>query len=245
MIKQLITDFFQEIETREFKSNKNSKTDFWVNELQKVDYNDENYIGKRKAERYYKKYVEEKDNVSVKIPNEYQRNFIANYLGYETFRDYETKNTSENNSKTEIHSEVKPITKKTYTYTPIKNNRKKQIYLISGLLFLSSIFIKYLYFNQTNNNFIKWNNNRFENALSTDENVIDNSIYKIDIENFQKVDLDTSYTFFTKGVANYWYGKNTKNVREFFSARGIHPETTKELKPITREILNLEGLLNE
>ena len=60
MIKELITDFFNEIEKRELKKNKNAKATFWVDELQKVGFNDKNYIGIKKATRLYEKYVEDK-----------------------------------------------------------------------------------------------------------------------------------------------------------------------------------------
>lgn len=33
MIKELVTDFFNEIERRELKKNKNAKATFWVEEL--------------------------------------------------------------------------------------------------------------------------------------------------------------------------------------------------------------------
>ncbi|WGH76365.1 hypothetical protein P8625_04155 [Tenacibaculum tangerinum] len=47
--------------------------------------------------------------------------------------------------------------------------------------------------------------------------------------------------FFTDGKPNYWYGSNAKGEREFFTARGVHPETLRELKPITEHILEKEG----
>ena len=64
MIKKLITDFFNAIEERELKKNKNAKATFWVEDLQEVGYNDKNYIGVKKATRLYEKYIEEKKNIS-------------------------------------------------------------------------------------------------------------------------------------------------------------------------------------
>ena len=66
MIKELVTDFFKEIEKRERKKNKNAKATFWVEELQKVGYHDKNYIGIKKATRVYEKYVEDKKNGKCK-----------------------------------------------------------------------------------------------------------------------------------------------------------------------------------
>jgi hypothetical protein len=91
MIKGLIIDFFNEIEKRELRKNKNAKANFWVEELQEADYNDKNYIGIKKATRVYDKYVEGKENVSVKAPNKFLCDEMSRYLGYESFEDYKSK----------------------------------------------------------------------------------------------------------------------------------------------------------
>ncbi|MGY0407981.1 MAG: hypothetical protein ACWIPJ_06465 [Polaribacter sp.] len=42
-----------------------------------------------------------------------------------------------------------------------------------------------------------------------------------------------------------WYGKASSGKMEFFTHRGIHPETLKELKPITEYIINRYVLTNK
>lgn len=248
MIKQLITCFFKTIEKKEFKNTKNSKATFWANELQDVDFNHENYIGKRKAERYYEKYIEEKPNVSVTDPNKYQRDFMSKYSGYLDYEDFQLKNsniikdgTIENirNKETSINI-TKPATS-----SRTNSIKQKVIITISiTLLSVSSfIFFKRDYFFNTGN-CIVWNQDHYERTVCTTEGAISDTLYHIDIAHFKKVVLTKNMEFFTEGVPNYWYGSNNQGKREFFTARGIHPETKRELDEITEYILVQEGLIN-
>lgn len=259
MIEKLFIDFFKEIELKQFKENKNSKAEYWASELQEVDFNHENYIGKRKAERYYEKYIEGRKNVSVKIPNEYQRNFMSNYLGYEDYEDFIIKNEGttkppvtdeayieklENNlesQKKEINDphDDKPIT--------ITTNNWKKTFTVSISLFITLCtaiaIIENHFFNS--DDCIIWKIDHYEKSSYFITGAIDNTKHKININLFKKVAVDTNTVFFTDGKPNYWYGKNHKGKREFFTHRGIHPQTKRELNPITRKILDSENLLNE
>lgn len=257
MIKELFIDFFKEIEIKQFKKNKNSKTDYWANELQEVDFNHENYIGKRKAERYYEKYIEGKKKISVKIPNEYQRDFISKYLGYENYQDYLSKKpkidiplsvdgeaTNELNDYVEVQKKMNDPDGNLKKIV-VNINWKKTVVISLGLLFTLYIAIvtnENHFFNSKD--CIVWKVDHYEKASCFTTNALDNSKYKINIDLFKKVTVDTSTVFFTNGISNYWYGKNSQGKRDFFTHRGIHPETKKELKPITRNILKSEGLLN-
>ena len=91
MIKGLVSDFFNEIEKKELKKNKNAQATFWVEELQEVTYSNKNYISVKKATRLYEKYIEEKENVSVKEPNKYLLDFMSKYLGAKNFVEYQLK----------------------------------------------------------------------------------------------------------------------------------------------------------
>jgi hypothetical protein len=44
-------------------------------------------------------------------------------------------------------------------------------------------------------------------------------------------------TFFENGKPIIWYGKSAAGKMEYFNHRGIHPETLKELNPITEYII--------
>ena len=265
MIEKLITDFFNKVEKVEGITSRNGKAKFLVEELLEKKYEKFNYISIQTASRLHKKFVEKSNNENVTTSDPFLKNVIAEYLDYSNYKHF----TEENYLKDEFENESEELNqnhidssaydssgkeiieeKNSNFLKSIFNNvfktKKYKKHIITVMLSLFSfIGINYSSTFLYSGNYIKWNNDRFKKTFSTDENAIDNSIYKIDIENFQKVDLDTSYTFFTKGVANYWYGKNNDHIREFFTDRGIHPETKQELKPITRDILNLEGLLNE
>ncbi|WP_428742689.1 hypothetical protein [Tenacibaculum sp.] len=243
MIKQLITDFFNAIEKREFKTNKNAKAVFWANELQEVGYNDENYISERKAKRYYEKYVEEKEGISVSPPNSYQRDFIANYLNYRDYQDYIEKHTINKGREKRYETESNST-----THFPGKEKKQgkkqKSIIVVGSIIIIPFLFVyKEMLFNS--NTCIIWEKDHYEKASCLDQNSIDNTQFPINIDTFKKITLTKDMEFFTNGEPNYWYGSNKEGTREFFTARGVHPETLKELAPVTRTILKDEGLLLE
>ncbi len=54
------------------------------------------------------------------------------------------------------------------------------------------------------------------------------------VKHFKKVDVDCNTEFFDSNEkVKIWYGKNKKKTLEYFSALGLHPETSKTLNPIT------------
>ena len=238
MIKQLITDFFNAIEENEYKTNKNAKAVFWANELQEVGYNDENYISERKAKRYYEKYVEEKEGVSVSLPNSHQRDFIAKYLNYENYEDYVNKHTSpkkkssKKNEGFDYNIENSPGKEKV--------KKQKSIIVVGIIIIVPFLFIYRVSFLNNDSCFV-WEKDHYKKTSCTTKNAISRNALSIDIDTFKKVTLTKGMEFFTNGNPNLWYGSNTEGKREFFTARGIHPETLKELDPITPYILEKEG----
>lgn len=263
MIEKLFIDFFKEIESKQFKENKNSKADYWANELQEVDFNHENYIGKRKAERYYEKYIEGRKNVSVKIPNEYQRDFMSKYLGYKNYEDFKKQNevkiaTTQQGNNDQIDKEKQGNTEEEniegieiikepdiQITTKVKNWKKTVLVSISILssLYIAIIINKDVLFNS--NKCIVWIGDRYKKTSCFTSGAIDNSKHLINVDLFKKVELDSTANFFTNGKPNFWYGKNLERDIEYFTQRGLHPETGEELKPIKRGTLADEGLLNE
>jgi len=61
------------------------------------------------------------------------------------------------------------------------------------------------------------------------------------LANFKKITVSDSTTFFKNGDYNrplVWYGKSpNKREYEYFNRPGLHPETGKTLKPISRYII--------
>ena len=63
-------------------------------------------------------------------------------------------------------------------------------------------------------------------------------IYNVDIDNFEKVEVSKTTSFFKDKNPLLWYGKSSIGKMDFFTNRGIHPETLNELKPVTEYIIN-------
>ncbi|PKH52228.1 hypothetical protein CXF68_16690 [Tenacibaculum sp. Bg11-29] len=249
MVKQLITDFFNEIEKKEIKKNKNSKASFWHLEFQEnlnINYGDENHIGIRKATRLYEKYIEEKEK-SVKDPNKFQRNYMSKYLGHEDYDDYIKKTTD-----ISLETEKNPVFENAKTtidrVTPIKWYKKdvNKLVVIASTVFMLVLSI-YTYQNNYSikGNCIIWKTDHFEKSSCLAKKAINNGKYAINIETFKRITVTDSTIFFKKNIPLVWYGKNIKGEGEYFTDRGVHPETLKRLNPITRPILNREKLLNE
>lgn len=59
------------------------------------------------------------------------------------------------------------------------------------------------------------------------------------LKNFRKIPVDCNTEFFdSSGKPKIWYGKNAKKTLEYFTSLGLHPETGKTLKPITKYMIN-------
>ncbi|KGL62916.1 hypothetical protein [Polaribacter sp. Hel1_85] len=232
MIKALVTDFFNEIEKKELKKNKNAQATFWVEELQEVTSIHKNYISVRKATRLYNKYVEERENVIVKEPNKYLLDFMSQYLGCTDFEVYQSKKES----KEEIIEE-KVIPKNTEEESFLEKY-KKPIIGVSILVTFTLLFFINKYNTNNSETCIIWKETHFEKSACTIKNAIDNSIYNINIEKFEKIKVSKEFPFFKNGKPLVWYGKSVSGKMEYFTQRGIHPETLKELDPITEYIIN-------
>ena len=235
MIKALVTDFFNKIEKRELKKNKNAQATFWVEELQEVGSNDKNYISVRKATRLYNKYIEEREQVIVKEPNKYILDFMAKYLGWSDFEVYQSKKES----KEEKYS-VQNTTKETF----LKKHKKK--FINSSILLLFPAFLVVNNYNTNNSEpCIIWKETHFEKSDCALKHTLDNSFYNINIENFKKIEVTKETQFFKNGNPLIWYGKSSDKKMEYFTQRGIHPETLKELDPITKYIIDKYVLIEK
>jgi hypothetical protein len=54
---------------------------------------------------------------------------------------------------------------------------------------------------------------------------------------FKKIDVSTNTVFFKKEKPIVWYGKSFDGNHEYFNQPGLHPETGKTLKPISKYII--------
>lgn len=238
MIEKLLADFFTKVEEKELLKTKNAKANFLVEQLLEIEHNKPNYINTRTVIRLYDKFIDKKDNVSVSEPNEFLRNVMATYLGFENFQAYILAHkteieTKENNSTTQTNKNKKGFR---------KEKKNVVIAFIAGSLTLGSI----VFFKKPTKDCVIWQNDQFiEVNCKEYSNAIHKSKIAVDIEHFRQVHPTKDYVFFNNGNAVIFYGKNEKGTIEYFNRLTFHPETKKPLKPVTRYILNKEGFLDE
>ncbi len=81
-----------------------------------------------------------------------------------------------------------------------------------------------------------WNQDHYEKVVcgKTDETEIAVNVGLI--ENFKKIELDTTMVFFKEGKALFWYDKTGGKI-EFFTKGGKHPTNGKVLRPATQKII--------
>ncbi len=135
-------------------------------------------------------------------------NELSKYLGYNDLRDY---------------SKVISIKKKT-----ISLNK----FIIGGLVIVST----YFGIDAVRDKCMIWKVDHFEKISCEEEKAkpINESL----LLNFKKITPNCEYLFFSKnGDVQVWYGKNNRREIEFFTQLGVHPETGKALKPISRYII--------
>ncbi|WP_440067103.1 hypothetical protein [Tenacibaculum discolor] len=244
MIEKLIVAFFKKIETDEGIDSRNGKAVFFVEELLERRHDIFNYVSVQTISRLHKKYVEKEENIPVGVPDLFVKDVMAEYLGFEDFENYKESITidpvkpfiigKENNLTGRKEEEKNKLGVST---TFLKNKAP----ILIGAILLVSVFIFYKDILFEKSNCIVWEKDHYEKSPCYYLNSIDNTIYHIDIDRFKKVILTKGMEFFTNGKPNFWYGSNTEGKREFFTARGVHPETLKELDPITPYILEKEG----
>lgn len=235
MLKELFSELYEKLKKEE--KNDSQKISgcfvFFVERILEEKYNKVNIVSSRTLTNYYNKYVEGKENNAGEPKNDL-KNIIANYLDFKDYADFQKNNISSVVfSKKSIDEHKK--NKENNTSNTI-GSKEKVIIGTSVMLVLS---IGYFILNTFSyNSCIIWQSTHFKKSTCNTKKAIDNSIYNINVDKFLKVRVTKNTIFFKDGVPLIWYGKNSNKEMEFFTDRGIHPETLKELKPITEIIIN-------
>jgi hypothetical protein len=149
------------------------------------------------------------------------KKFVANalsvYLGYNSFEDF---------VKAQPSKPVEP-----------SGMPPRYKWAIAGLLFiLLFVAISYLQFNKQR--WMVWQENHYV-EVKFDEKLLQEGklkLYNEDrINNLKKIDAncDTRYRSHD-GSALVWYGKNPGGELQYFTAPGLHPETGKTLRELSK-----------
>lgn len=227
MLEKLFMQLFEKLKNEDAndKKSKSGCFDFFVNEiLQNDGFKVEGYsITSKAIKNYYEKYVEKRENKSGEPKSEIL-NIIAKYLGYKNYIDFENANKDS----------LVEISKKNTTSKPKSKTLTRITIASSVLLLIPSFFFINNYNSET---CIIWNKTQFERSTCNSVQALNNNVYHIDIANFKKINVSKKTRFFRNGKPIVWYGKSTDGLIEFFNSRGIHPQTLKELKPITKYII--------
>lgn len=86
---------------------------------------------------------------------------------------------------------------------------------------------------------MQWQKNHYEYVDCDKKELIQlYPIVAVDLSliNLQKIEVNKQTTFFRNGKPIVWYCKNNNQV-EFYNSYGVHPETGKPLKPITKYMI--------
>jgi hypothetical protein len=149
---------------------------------------------------------------------------LSHYLGYSNFTDF-------------IHNNQSP---ETYTRTKTTNFIKQnKLVIIIGVVIITGLLI---YNSATRQKWMVWEDDHYTEVEFDPEKYKVNQlkIFKEErIQFFKKVTPNCEDEFFNEdGSVKLWYGKNKNKDLEYFTALGLHPETGKTLKPITKYMID-------
>lgn len=218
MLKKLLLQLFEKLEN-ERNNNTRSKSgnaNYFVDVILEEEFRKPNLISAKSLVQYYDKYVDGKGNNSGE-PNSELKNIISQYLGFDNYHDFEEKNKT--SKKRRIN---------------LKNTKVKSAGVAAAILLITGVVS---YNTNAKIDCIQWKENHYE-KIDCNDNVPNPLLKDVKIETFKKITPNDSTIFFEYGHAVVWYGKSSSGEMEFFNSRGLHPETMKELKPITKYIID-------
>ncbi|MHA6727104.1 hypothetical protein ACX3PU_03470 [Chryseobacterium sp. A301] len=249
MKEQLMQEVFDKAKRESAKSTKNGLSEYLVIRLEeKFNFN----ISERTLIRYYDTYVVKnahKDEIEI---DSHTLNKLSQYIGYLDFEQFSNPNEfvlegvdighvhrtldfSHDQAKIEVgglHINIQNVIK-----LPdfIKNNKGMSVGVLGVLIATASFAHFEGYFQKKDHMY--WNGVEYKLTDLQDRNPA-HSVIPLNNE---------SYTYFKKntrpdtlnvdnGMNKVWYSKYENKV-EFFTMDGINPDNQKELKPVSRGIL--------
>lgn len=183
--------------------------------------------GEKSFRTLYKKAIANPES-DIQIPRPEVLTSLAQYLGYENFRDFVVRNNVD---------EVKSIQEQ--GQIPKKKNKWPIILIVFFSVAVISFF-GYHYF--TKQRWMEWEGAHYIETSYDSEKLKAGNLkaYKEErITDFEKVTPNCETKFFNEnGDVRFWYGKNKDGSLEYFTSYGMHPQTGKTLKPITKYIID-------
>lgn len=180
--------------------------------------------------KYSDKSLREVHNGNIIIKKQEVLKALCNFLEYDTYEDF-LKANSEN--KTGIDR----TTGKNDLVNTLLKHKKILIGVLSGLL----LFLCISTFTVKKQRWMVWKVDHYEEVSFDPKKygIGKLKLYKEErILYFKKINGTCEYAYFdTKGDVRIWYGKNHKGKLELFTSLGLHPETGKTLKPITKYMI--------
>ncbi|WP_106794716.1 hypothetical protein [Aquimarina sp. Aq78] len=156
----------------------------------------------------------------------------------EVRRDEPSPNETGQNISKEQKEKLREIQRK-------KEIKKRKLYIKIGISIMITGMIVVVFYNSISDYFLDknkeemmcmtWSENHYEVIDCGKTNSPDIALNRNLLENFRKIKLDTTMTFFKDGKALFWYDK-TVGI-EFFTMPGTHPTNGKILKPVSQTII--------
>lgn len=213
MHRKLLLEAFKKVENDEELTKKTHVTVFLSDYI--LEDSGEPYGEKILRIHYNNAISNTDDKVELKS---FAANSLSRYLGYSSFSTYDKK-APENISKGDANFFIKHKIKITAILA-----------IVVGLLLVT-------FFSIENQKWMVWEKDHYKKVPFDVEkyNMRELKIYNENrIVNFKKIIPDCNTVYFNNnGNENIWYGKNKVKKLEFFTSLGLHPETSKTLKPIT------------
>lgn len=153
-------------------------------------------------------------------------NALCKFLEYDNYADYIDKNS--------LPSKEMLVENKLVFFV-----KKHKVKFIIGSLFVVILVIFFL--SAKKQRWMVWNKDHYEEVIFDTEkyNIGQLKLYKEErILFFKKLEATCEVEYFDKsGKPKIWYGKNSKKELEIFTSYGLHPETGKTLKPISKYMI--------
>ena len=169
--------------------------------------------------RYHRGYITKE--AKKRTPNNQTLDSLANYLGFDSFKDFQINSACEI-SKKKLREQIEILEKKGESQKVIST-------IINIVLLVGLFFYGYTYYKR---NCMIWVEDHYEKTRCSRLVMLD----KIKVEKFKKIEVCDSTTFIKNGEPVVWYDKSN-NKLTYFTHSGIHPENKKTLKPITKNII--------